>query len=63
MKIDFIEETKANGESMYYTKINGLFVDKSLSYDKGKAYSIYQNIVKNGGKYNVEEVLESVTIP
>ena len=62
MKIEFIKETKADGEVFYFTNIDGRFVDKSLSYDKDKAYMIYQNIVKNKGTYNNKEVLESIEI-
>jgi hypothetical protein len=62
MKIEFIQESKANGDVFYFTNVNGSFADKSLSYDKEKAYAVYQNIVANKGKYVLVEVLESVEI-
>ena len=62
MKIEFIKESKANGDVFYFTNVNGSFADKSLSYDKEQAYAVYQNIVANKGKYNSTEVLESVEI-
>jgi hypothetical protein len=62
MKIEFVKETKSNDESFYFTQVDGKFVDNSLAYDKDKAYSIYQNIVKNKGKYTYKEVLESVEV-
>ena len=62
MKIEFIKESKVNGDVFYFTNVNGQFADKSLSYDKEKAYDMYQNIVKNKGKYVAMEVLESVEI-
>ena len=62
MKIEFIKETKANSEVMYYTNVDGRFVDKSLSFDYDKAKKIFDNIVKNNGEYDTKETIESVTI-
>ena len=62
MKIEFIQESKVNGDVFYFTNVNGSFADKSLSYDKEQAYTIYQNIVTNKGKYITTEVLEAVEI-
>jgi len=62
MKIEFIQESKVNGDVIYFTNVNGSFADKSLSYKKEQAYAVYQNIVANKGKYNSTEVLESVEI-
>jgi hypothetical protein len=62
MKIEFIQESKANGDVFYFTNINGSFADKSLSYNKEQAYAVYQNIVANKGKYVTIEVLEAVEI-
>lgn len=62
MKIEFIKETKANGNAIYYTKVNNSFVDGSLELTMVKAKVIYDNIVKNNGMYCSEEVLESVNI-
>ena len=62
MKIEFVKETKVNGSTFYYTKINGVFVDKSLAFKQDEAKTIYDNIVKNKGKINFEEVLEKVEV-
>lgn len=62
MKIEFVKETKANGESFYFTQVDEKFVSNSLAYDIDKAKGIYDNIVKNKGKYIVIEVLESVEV-
>ena len=62
MKIEFIKETKIDGSAFYFTKVNGMFVDKSLSFDNDKAKAMYDNIVTNKGKMNFEEVLESMVI-
>ena len=62
MKIEFFKETKVNGKELYFTRVNGGFVDGSLEFDRDKAKTIYDNIVANGGKMTIEEVLESVEI-
>jgi len=62
MKIELIKETKANDETMYYTNVDGHFVDKSLSFNYDKAKQIFDNIVKNNGEYDTKETIESVTI-
>jgi len=62
MKIEFVKETKANGESFYFTQVDEKFVSNSLAYDIDKAKGIYDNIVENKGKYIVIEVLESVEV-
>ena len=62
MKIEFIKETKADGDVFNFTNVDNRFIDKSLSYDKDKAYMIYQNISKNKGTYNNREVIESFEI-
>jgi hypothetical protein len=62
MKIQFIKETKANGEQMYYTKVDDSYISSTLSYNVDEAKAIYDNVVKNNGKYITTEVLESVEI-
>ena len=63
MKIEFVKETKANGESFYFTQVDEQFVSNSLAYNIDKAKDIYNNIVKNKGKYiDIIEVLESVEV-
>lgn len=62
MKIEFVKETKANGESFYFTQVDEQFVSNSLAYDIDKAKGVYDNIVENKGKYIVIEVLESVEV-
>ena len=62
MKIEFIKETKADGDVFYFTQINGSFVDKSLSFDIDKARKTYDNIVANKGKINFKEVLDTTEI-
>jgi hypothetical protein len=62
MKIEFVKETKADGDILYFTKVDGMFADKSLSFKYDVAKLIYDNIVKNNGKYTNTEILESIEI-
>lgn len=62
MKIEFIKETKVGGKEIYFTKVNGRYVSDSLAYKQDEAKVIYNNIVKNKGKIDFEEVLESVEV-
>lgn len=62
MKIEFVKETKVNGSTLYYTKINGMFADGSLTFKQDEAKTIYDNIVKNKGKIDFEEVLEVIEV-
>ena len=40
MKIEFIKETKIDGTAFYFTNVDGIISNGSLSYDKEKAYHI-----------------------
>jgi len=31
MKIEFVKETKANGDTIFYTEIDGTYIDSSVS--------------------------------
>jgi hypothetical protein len=62
MKIEFIQESKVNGDVFYFTNVNGKFVNSSISYNEEEGYAAYQNIVANKGKYVAIEVLESVEV-
>ena len=62
MKIEFIKETKVDGRTFYFTRVDNRFIDGSLSFKQEEAKTIYDNIVKNNGKINLEEVIESVEV-
>lgn len=62
MKIEFVQEEKLSGDLIYFTNINGYFASNSLSYDKEKAYKLYQNIISNKGKIDFTTVLETTEI-
>ena len=57
MKIDFVKETKVDGDVLYFTTIDGSFVERSLSYDFEKAKNMYELIVQNKGKVPVKQIL------
>jgi hypothetical protein len=62
MKIEFIQESKVNGDIVYFTNIDGRYVTDSLSLDKKQAYAAYQRVIANKGKYALTQVLESIEI-
>ena len=62
MKIEFVKESKADGESFYFTQVDGRFIDKSLSYNFDNAKLMYDNIVAHKGKYTTVEILDTVEI-
>lgn len=59
MKIKFIQETKINGDIIYYTMVDERFVPASLKLNRQDAQEIYNRIKENGGALNTTEVLES----
>jgi len=62
IKIEFVKETRTSGDIIYFTKVNDTYISNTLSTDKEKAKSIFDNIVKNKGKYVTEEILETIEI-
>lgn len=62
MKIEFAKETKVDGGEMFYTIVDGSYVSNSLSHKIENAKTIYDNIVKNKGKINFIEILESIEL-
>ena len=60
MKIEFVKETKLEGESFYFTQVDGKFIDKSLSYDHDRAKAMYDRVVANQGSATKIEILESI---
>lgn len=60
MKIQFVKETKLNGDIFYFTEIDGNYVNNSISMDIEIAKIYYNAVLENKG--NSKEVLESVEI-
>ena len=50
MKVDFVKETKNDGGVMYYTNIDGVYANNSLSHDSVKAIEIYESIISGKAK-------------
>ena len=63
MKIDFIKETKMDGGAYYYTKVNGDYVNNSLSYDEKEASELFELIKKDHTALEPKKiVLESIEV-
>lgn len=50
MKVDFVKEVKNDGSVMYYTNIDGVYANNSLSHDSIKAIEIYESIISGNAK-------------
>ena len=61
-KIQFIKETKINGDTFYFTTIDDCFADGSLTMDYDNAMKRYKSIVSNNGVMPIKEVLETTEI-
>lgn len=58
MKIDFVKEEKLNGDTYWYTMLDGRYVDNSINSDMNKAYDLYNKVKDNGG-LTITTILES----
>lgn len=50
MKVDFIKEVNPNGSIMYYTNVDDVYVEHSLSNDSIKAMENYERILEGKNK-------------
>jgi hypothetical protein len=48
MKIEFVKETKIDGELVYYTKVDGRYTNNSLSLRENEARELFERIKKDG---------------
>ena len=48
MKIEFVKETKMDGELVYYTKVDDRYTSNSLSYKENEARELFERIKKDG---------------
>jgi hypothetical protein len=62
MKIEFVKETKLNGEILYSTELDGQYVSDSANQDYDKAHKFYQMLVENNGEKVHKEIMESTEI-
>jgi hypothetical protein len=61
MKIEFVKETKIDGELVYYTKVDGRYTNNSLSLRENEARELFERIKKDGPNAleNKLEIVES----
>ena len=63
MKIEFVKDTKGDGEVSYHTRVDGFYVSNSLSFDENKAKELFERIKKDGpqaleDKREIIEIIE-----
>jgi len=59
MKIELIKETKPFDKVIYFTEVDGSFLENSLELDESKARANYEFAKAHGGKMFVKEVIKS----
>lgn len=59
--LEFVKEVN-NGDTFYYTKIDGMFILDTASLDKKVAYKKYLEIVEKEKQNKAIEILESIKI-
>jgi hypothetical protein len=66
MKVEFVKETKENGDVFYYTTIDGMYANDSMRYgddNKISAREVYNTIIVNKGVLKPKkEIIESIEI-
>ena len=53
MKVEFIKEVKNDGGIMYYTNVDGVYANNSLSHDSEKAMEVYESIIAGNSKNEI----------
>lgn len=59
VKWEFIKETKYDGETIYYTRKNGLYISETVALSEEKGRKLYNIIIERGNLGPVVEVLET----
>lgn len=63
MKIEFIKETKLGGNVFYYTTMNGIYVNDSLSTEESEARKLFELLKEDHTALeNKKIILESIEI-
>ena len=65
-KIELIISTKLTGEGTkihYFIRVDGKYLDNSISYDLKKAEKMLQFVKRNIHVHNTEEVIEEIIVP
>ena len=61
MKVELIKETKPNGEVLWYTKSDGVFISGTLSFDEQEAIIKHDYFIVNC-EPSKEEVIKTTEI-
>ena len=63
MKIEFVKEEKSSGTTIYYTNVNGSYVNNSLSLFEDEGKKLFELIKKDHTALETKKtVLESIEI-
>ena len=65
-KIELIISTKLTGEGTkihYFIRVDGKYLDNSISYDLKEAEKMLQFVKRNNHVHNTEEVIEEIIVP
>ena len=65
-RIELISNTKLTGEGVkthYLIRIDGKYLDNSISYDLKEAEKMLQFVKRNIHVHNTEEVIEEIIVP
>ena len=65
-KIELINSTKLTGEGTkihYFIRVDGKYLDNSISYDLKEAEKMLQFVKRNIHVHNTEEVIEEIIVP
>ena len=65
-KIKLIISTKLTGEGTkihYFIRVDGKYLDNSISYDLKEAEKMLQFVKRNIHVHNTEEVIEEIIVP
>lgn len=65
-KIELIISTKLTGEGTkihYFIRVDGKYLDNSISYDLKEAEKMLQFVKGNIHVHNTEEVIEEIIVP
>ena len=65
-RIELISNTKLTGEGTkvhYFIRVDGKYLDNSISYDLKEAEKMLQFVKRNIHVHNTEEVIEEIIVP
>ena len=65
-RIELVSNTRLSGDSVkthYLIRIDGKYLDNSISYNLKEAEAMLQFVKKNINIHNTEEVIEEIIVP